>query len=259
MFRQEHFEGSRARGHEPNGAAAPAQTVVDVLLSYLEQEGVEYIFGVPGGPLTALLEALRRRNTIQFVLAKHEEGAAFMANTYARVRGGLGVCCVTSGPGATNVLTGVAGALTDSLPVLYISAQVATRAFGCGAIQESTVHGVDVVSILRPVTKLSAMLASAAGAPTLIRTAIRTALSGRNGPVHLSIPADLARESVTSNLRTPRTYRPTTAAAVDRGAITRAVDLLVQAERPCLLVGHGVAFYASCKPLATSAANNVRI
>jgi acetolactate synthase-1/2/3 large subunit len=246
MLREEYSQGLLARGYESNRATAgsatsTAETVVDVLLQYLEQEGVEYIFGVPGGPLTALLEALRRRNTIKFVLAKHEEGAAFMANTYARVRGGLGVCCVTSGPGATNMLTGVAGAFTDGLPVLFISAQVATRAFGCGAIQESTVHGVDVVSILRPVTKLSAMLASAAGAPTLIRTALRTALSGRNGPVHLSIPADIAREKVTANLRSPRSYRATTAATVDGAAVTRAVDLLVGAERPCLLVGHGVA------------------
>jgi acetolactate synthase-1/2/3 large subunit len=213
-------------------------SLVDLLLEYLEREGVECIFGVPGGPLTPFLEALKRRGKIRFVLAKHEGGAAFMANAYARVKRGLGVCCVTSGPGTTNALTGIAGARTDSLPVLYITAQVATRVFGCGAIQESTVHGVDVVSIMRPVTKLSAMVASAASAPALIRTAIRTALGGRPGPVHLNIPADLAREQVP--VRLLDAYRSRSVGAVDRQAVSRAADLLFNAERPCLLVGNGV-------------------
>src|SRR5688500_14579601 len=117
---------------EQAAAATADRWVVDLLLDYLELEGVEHIFGVPGGPLTPLFEALRRRRSIQFVLAKHECGAAFMANAYARTRRSLGVCVVTSGPGATNALTGAAAAARDSLPVLYLTAQVATKAFAKG-------------------------------------------------------------------------------------------------------------------------------
>ena len=108
--------------------------LIHQMLEQLEQEGVTHIFGVPGGPLTAFFAALRARNRIKYVLARHEEGAAFMANSHARVTGRLAVCCVTSGPGATNALTGVAGAYADSLPVLYLTGQVATRMFGLGAI-----------------------------------------------------------------------------------------------------------------------------
>ena len=147
--------------------------LIHQILEQLEREGVTHIFGVPGGPLTPFFGALRARDRIRYVLARHEEGAAFMANSFARVRRELAVCCVTSGPGATNALTGVAGAAADSLPVLYLTGQVATRMFGLGAIQESTSHGVDVVDILRPVTKLSEMIVSADTGMRLLRHALR--------------------------------------------------------------------------------------
>src|SRR5687768_17295408 len=104
----------------------------DALLDILEAEGVEVIFGVPGGPLTGLFEAMEKRDTIRLVLAKHEGGAAFMAASHARVKRGLAVCCGTSGPGATNALTGVASAHADSLPVLILTGQVSTSVFGKG-------------------------------------------------------------------------------------------------------------------------------
>src|SRR6185436_18316004 len=102
---------------------------IHAILELLEAEGVEYIFGVPGGPLTALFEAVQERNKIKFVLAKHESGAAFMAASHARVRAGLAVCCATTGPGATNALTGIASAQADSLPVLLLTGQVGTNVF----------------------------------------------------------------------------------------------------------------------------------
>src|SRR5690242_14047939 len=105
---------------------------IHVLLRALEEEDVRYIFGVPGGPLVPLFEALDQRQQIQPILSKHEEGAAFMAEGYARVRRGLGVCFGTSGPGATNALTGVASAHSDSIPLLAITGQVATNVFGKG-------------------------------------------------------------------------------------------------------------------------------
>src|SRR5580700_7760385 len=158
------FDAPGGRPSTDTGASAlaPAETqVADAILQILEAEGVEYIFGVPGGPLTGLFEAMHRRQSIRLVLAKHEAGAAFMAAAYARVRRCLAVCCGTSGPGATNALTGIASAYADCLPVLLLTGQVATSAFGKGAIQESSAFGTDIVDLFRSVTKLSAMLPSA--------------------------------------------------------------------------------------------------
>lgn len=211
------------------------------ILEQLEREGVTHIYGVPGGPLTPFFEAMRAHGRIRYVMARHEEGAAFMANSHARVRGGLAVCCVTSGPGATNALTGVAGAFADSLPVLYLTGQVATRMFGLGAIQESTWHGVDVVEIFRPVTKLSVMVAAAETGMRFLRHAIRTATSGRTGPVHVNIPADLARKAVPYEVQAPEGYRPRVASVPVDAELERAVKLLQGAEQPTIFAGHGVA------------------
>lgn len=214
-------------------------TAIQLLLRYLEAEGVDYIFGIPGGPLTPLYEALFLRQRIRPILAKHEEGAAFMADAYARVRGGLGVCCATTGPGATNALTGIASSYSDSIPVLLITAQVATGIFGKGALQESTGYAVDIVDMYKSATKLSAMLTSAEKMPELVRRMLRTALSGRPGPVHLNIPADLAKQRIAPDIIAPERYRTHTH-ATDYEAVKKAAKLLIAAKRPCLLVGHGL-------------------
>src|SRR3954452_14882881 len=120
-------------------------TTFELLLSYLKIEGAEYIFGIPGGALTPLYEALSHDTEVRPILAKHEQGAAFMADGYARVSGHLGVCCATSGPGGTNALSGIACAYADSIPVLLLTAQAATAAMGKGALQESSMFGVDLV------------------------------------------------------------------------------------------------------------------
>jgi acetolactate synthase-1/2/3 large subunit len=214
-------------------------SAINAVLALLEAEGVEYIFGVPGGPLTALFEALHARGTIRFVLAKHEGGAAFMAAAHARVSGRLAVCCGTSGPGATNALTGIASAQADSLPMLFLTGQVSTNVFGKGAIQESSVFGVDLVALFRPVTKLSAMFPSAERVPDVVRNAIRVAKSGRSGVVHLNMPADLLRRLVPANTVGPKAYA--VPRALDLAAASSAAALLSEARRPCLLAGHGVA------------------
>ncbi len=218
-----------------------ASPLIHQILEQLEREGVTHIFGVPGGPLTPFFGALRARNRIEYVLARHEEGAAFMANSHARVRRGLAVCCVTSGPGATNALTGVAGAWADSLPVLYLTGQVATRMFGLGAIQESTWHGVDVVEVFRPVTKLSTMLGAAETGMRHLRHALRTATTGRPGPVHLNLPADVARAAVPYDVRAPEDYRVQSPGVPGAEALARAAALLSAAKRPIVFAGHGVA------------------
>jgi acetolactate synthase I/II/III large subunit len=224
----------------PDGRATE-MSVAHAILEILEGEGVKYIFGVPGGPLTGLFEAMDERRTIRLVLAKHESGAAFMAAAHARVGRSLAVCCATSGPGATNALTGIASAYTESLPVLLLTGQVATHVFGKGAIQESSVHGVDLVELFRPVTKLSAMLPHVARSPDLVRTAIRTALSGRPGPVHVNLPADLIARPVDYVPLRPAQYRAIASWPIDPEAVGRAAQLLANAERPCFLAGHGVA------------------
>ena len=170
-----------------------SSTVVETLLRYIENEGVTHVFGIPGGPLMPLYEAMYASSRVRPVLAKHEEGAAFMADGYARVRGGLGVCCATTGPGATNALTGLACSAMDSIPVLLVTAQVATWSFNKGAAQESSGYGVDVVALYKPVAKQSVMLVNPASSGGVIRGLLRTALSGRTGPVHLNLPADLAK------------------------------------------------------------------
>lgn len=213
---------------------------IHALLAILEEEGVEYIFGVPGGPLTAVFEALQERSKIKFVMAKHEGGAAFMAASYARVSRKLGVVCGTSGPGATNALTGVASAHADSVPVLLLTGQVATTAFGTGAIQESSVFGLDLVSLFRPVTKLSAMFPSVERVPDVIRHGIRTALAGRPGAVHLNMPANMLQAEIDFTPLEPHRYRSTNQ-ILDIDAATDLGERLRRAEAPCFLAGHGVA------------------
>ena len=206
--------------------------LIHQLLEQLELEGVSHVFGVPGGPLSALFEALKARGRMRFVLARHEAGAAFMANAHARVRGEPAVCCVTSGPGATNALTGVAAAHADSLPVLYLTGQVATGMFGLGAIQESTWHGVDVVEILRPITKLSAMVVTAQMGMRMLRHALRTATTGRHGPVHLNLPADLARVKVPYEVREPASYRPRCVSVARAEDVAQYPSDVVRRDRP---------------------------
>lgn len=168
----------------------------ELLIKYLEEEGVEYVFEVPGGVLEPINNALYESKKITPILAKHEEGAAFMACGYARVSGKLGVCMGTTGPGATNLMTGVASAYGDSTPVLVLTGQVSTSTFGKGALQESSNDGIDVVAMFKPLTKYSAMVFKASMLPEMIRRALRYALSGRPGPVHLNLPRDIMQEEI---------------------------------------------------------------
>lgn len=224
---------------------------IHVLLRALEEEGVRYIFGVPGGPLVPIFEALDQRQQIQPILAKHEEGAAFMAEGYARVRRGLGVCFGTSGPGATNALTGVASAHSDSTPLLAITGQVATKVFGKGGLQDSSSGNwnVDVVDAYRAATKLSLMLNNGEQMPHMARRMIRTALTGRPGAVHLSIPADVVKQPVQTDTLPISKYYTDTVAAGDPLAIRRVAEALYTAKRPVILAGHGTNISGAWEPL----------
>ncbi|MBI4248854.1 MAG: thiamine pyrophosphate-binding protein [Elusimicrobia bacterium] len=220
---------------------APSEktTAIRLLLKYLEAENVKYIFGVPGGPLMPLYEAIFESGAIRPILAKHEQGAAFMADGYARVSGGLGVCCATTGPGGTNLMTGVACAHADSIPLLVLTAQIATGAFAKGAVQESTSHGIDLVEMFKPVTKMSVMLVSSGKMADMIRLAIRTAMTGRRGPVHLNLPADIVRQEVACQV-VPSNQFYTLNGNFDREKIKEASHYLLKARKPAILVGNGV-------------------
>ena len=223
---------------EPRKAAAIV-TVAQLILEYLKREGVQAVFGIPGGPVTPLFDALFHEPAIRTIATRHEAGAAFMALGYARATGRLGVCCLTTGPGATNAITAVAAAKADSLPVLILTAQVATSVFGKGSLQDSSESGVDTVSLFRPVAKMSAMLAHPDNAGSLLRQALRLAMTGRRGPVHLSIPTDLMRRLVAADVLRPDQYRAGPG-AFDREMVKECALRLLAARRPAILAGHGV-------------------
>jgi thiamine pyrophosphate-dependent acetolactate synthase large subunit-like protein len=181
-------------------------TAAGLLLKYLEAEGVEYIFGVPGTSLVPLFDALNKQDAIKPILTKHEEGAAFMADGCARVSGKIGVCYATSGLGATNLVSDVANAYMDNVPLLVITGQVPTSIYGKVTFQDSTKEGVDSVAMLEPVTELSTMIMSRYKMPEALRRAFRIAFSGKKGPVHLSCPKDIMEAEVEDTLLPPRAY-----------------------------------------------------
>ncbi len=214
--------------------------VIDVFLRYLKAEGVRVVFGIPGGLLYPLFKAVEEDGELTPAAAKHEEGAAFMADGYARVGRRLGVCAGTSGPGATNLMTGVSCAFADGVPMLVITGQAASQALGKGAAQETSREDIDIVAMFAPVTKYSAMVASPSQMPQHLRRALRLALTGRPGPVHLNVPVDFWEKPLREDWFDPATYRPPTS-TFDRAALQQAVDVLHAAHRPVLLAGSGVA------------------
>ncbi len=214
--------------------------VVDVVLGYLKAEGVRVVFGIPGGLLYPFFDAVELDDELRLVVTKHEEGSAFMADGYARVGRRLSVCAGTSGPGATNLLTGVSCAFADGVPLLVFTGQAASHAFGKGAAQETTREDIDIVAMFRPVTKYSAMVTSPGAMGHHLRRALRLALTGRPGPVHLNVPVDLWEKPLTEDWFHPRTYRPDVR-TFDRAAVQSACDVLLEAAHPVLLVGSGVA------------------
>ncbi len=232
--------------------APPATRVVDVTLAYLAAEGAQVVFGVPGGLLHHFFVAVEQHPDFKLIVSKHEQGAAFMADGYARTGHRLAVCAATSGPGATNLLTGVACAFADGIPLLVITGQAARGALGRGAAQETAPEDMDVVGMFRPVTKYSAMVTSAERMAHHLRRALRQALTGRQGPVHLNIPVDLWEEPLDEHWLEPRSYRPSSG-SFDRREVQRATELLVGAERPAILAGCGVARACAGEHLRTLA------
>jgi acetolactate synthase-1/2/3 large subunit len=216
------------------------KTIAEILIEYLVLEGVEYVFGVSGGTIVPFLDALDKDTRIRFIMTRHESGAAFMADTYARLTGRLGVCLSTAGPGATNMVTGVSCAHRDGVPVLAITGQPATHTTGKGAVQESTDFGVNVVEIYEKCCGLSALVYDPVVFPQMITRALRTALGEHRQAVHLSFPADVSSHLCPSFEipDSPSMYR-VSYSGVDREPLKKATRLLLAHEKCALLIGEG--------------------
>lgn len=214
-------------------------TTVEIFLRYLQAEGVEVVFGIPGGLLHPFFEAVQEHPQLRLIVPKHEEGAAFMADGFARASGRLAVCAGTSGPGATNLLTGVACAYADGIPMLVVTGQAATHALGKGAAQETNREDIDIVEMFRPVTKYSTMVTSASSMSHHLRRALRAALTGRPGPAHLNVPVNLWAAPLKEDWFDPGSYRPATN-TFDRRMVQEAAELLLAARNPVVLAGSGV-------------------
>lgn len=210
----------------------------ELMIDLLGQVGVKYIFGVPGGAIEDLNTAIYKNTRgIQPILCKHEAGASFMADGYARVSGYLGVCCATAGPGASNLITGLASSYADQIPVLALTGQVATSVFGKGAIQESGSEGVNITNIFRNFTKYSGMMITEKRAQYMLQKAVRLAMTGPSGPTHLNLPTDLMKKEAT--IQHINTFK-TDARLFDDDSVKEAAKLLVAAKRPVIIAGWGV-------------------
>ena len=214
--------------------------MIDIFLRYLKAEGARVVFGVPGGLLHPFFEAVEQDPEFELIVTKHEEGAAFMADGYARLGRRLAVCAGTSGPGATNLLTGVSVAYADGVPMLVVTGQAASHSLGKGAAQETPPDYMDTVAMFKPVTKYSTMIPSPEKFSQQLRRALRLALTGRPGPVHLNVPVDFWQRPAEEEWFDPTTYRPTSH-QFDRSAVQEACHRLLAANRPAILVGSGVA------------------
>ncbi len=218
--------------------------VADLIVAHLEQIGVDYVFGVPGGAIEPLYNALARsarRNGPRVITTRHEAGAAFMAEGYARETGRLGVCIATSGPGATNLITGVACAHDNNIPVLAITGQPKLTAFGRGALQESGCTGLNTLGMFRHCTGYNTLLSHPEQAEPKIVSAISYALQSRRTS-HLTIPVDIQRSPAPSAWKAPAKglirllHQPE---LVDENAVCKLFEALESATRPVFLLGSG--------------------
>jgi acetolactate synthase-1/2/3 large subunit len=209
-----------------------------ILLQSLADEGVEYIFGYPGGAVLHIYDAIFQQEAVKHILVRHEQGATHAADGYARATGKPGVVLVTSGPGATNAVTGIATAYMDSIPMVVISGQVSSPVIGSDAFQE-----VDMVGITRPCVKHNFLVKDVTKLAETIKKAFYVATTGRPGPVVVDIPKDITAPNVLVPYKYPkkislRSYNP--ALTVPKEQIKAAVELLLSANKPMIYSGGGV-------------------
>lgn len=229
--------------NQPEGGPANA---AELLVRCLENEGVTVVFGIPGEENIYLTQALHRSG-IRYVLTRHEQAASFMAEMYGRVTGSAGVVSATLGPGAINLQLGVADAMTNSTPLVAVSAQV-----GHDRNYKESHQFVDLVSMFRPITKWSATVPSASAIPEMVRKAFKTAETERPGAVYLAVPEDIDEAAAPAGF-SPLPRNVVRPEAPSPHQLRRAAELIRQAEQPIVLAGHGAARNAAAAALTTFA------
>jgi acetolactate synthase I/II/III large subunit len=224
-------------------------TGAEILWATLVGEGVTTVFGYPGGAILPAYDALRKF-PIHHVLVRHEQGASHMADGYARASGKVGVAIATSGPGATNLVTGIATAMLDSIPIVCITGNVSSKILGTDAFQE-----VDITGITLPVTKHNFLVNRTEDIAAAIRSAFKIAQSGRPGPVLVDITKDAQQGTAIFDFEAakPRPYRPHPMLSVEESSLNQAAELIRNAKRPVILAGHGVSESGAMEQVRTLA------
>jgi acetolactate synthase-1/2/3 large subunit len=221
--------------------AHPTLTGAEILWATLVGEGVTTVFGYPGGAILPAYDALRKF-PIHHVLTRHEQGAAHMADGYARASGKVGVAIATSGPGATNLVTGIATAMLDSIPIVCITGQVSSKVLGSDAFQE-----IDITGITLPITKHNFVATRAEDVAPMIREAFQIAASGRPGPVLVDITKDAQQGTAIFNFdeAAPAEFRPHPMLRAESAEMHRAIELMRASTKPVILAGHGIILSAA--------------
>ena len=220
-----------------NSNQHPTLTGAEILWASLAGEGTTTVFGYPGGAILPIYDALRKFPTIHHVLVRHEQGASHMADGYARASGKVGVCMATSGPGATNLVTGLATAMLDSIPMVAITGQVSSKVLGSDAFQE-----VDITGITLPVTKHNFLVTRSEDIAPTIREAFQIARSGRPGPVLVDITKDAQQATAVYDFdaAAPAPARPHPMLKASSQSMREAIELIKQSKKPVILAGHGI-------------------
>ena len=213
----------------------PEKSGAEILIDTLIEQGVDTVFGYPGGAVLPIYDALFQQTKIRHVLVRHEAGAAHAAEGYARSTGKPGVVLVTSGPGATNAVTGIADAFMDSIPLIVLTGQVATNLIGSDAFQEA-----DTIGITRHCSKHNYLVKDPAELATVVREAFTIATKGRPGPVVIDIPKNVQVATAATDVKRPARTRFTFAGEADYAEINRAVELIANAKAPILYTGGGI-------------------
>ena len=205
-----------------------------LIIKMLERQGIELIAGIPGGANLPLYDALFESSSIQHILCRHEQGAGFLAQGISRSTGKAAVCFATSGPGATNILTAIADAYLDSIPVVCITGQVPTSLIGTDAFQEVDTYGMSI-----PITKHNYLVRSVEELLSIIPKAFEMALSGRPGPVLIDVPKDIQTQMI-SFMEWPKPGSCLDHKSTDNAQIIEAAEMINNAKRPILCLGGGI-------------------
>ena len=214
----------------------PTLTGAEIIWATLVGEGITTVCGYPGGAILPAYDALRKF-PIHHILVRHEQGAAHMADGYARASGKVGVCVATSGPGATNLVTGIATAMLDSIPIVCITGQVSSKVLGTDAFQE-----IDITGITLPITKHNFLVTRAEDIAPTIRLAFQIAATGRPGPVLVDITKDAQQATAPFDFAAaaPPPHRPHPMLRAESDSIQEAIALIAAAKKPLIFAGHGI-------------------